>query len=359
MRQGWSESFQKMADHLDLIHWGAYAPAKKGDGGTSFVVPGDRPVAVVRRTFDAPRELVWQALTDPKMRAQWWGPRRYEANVRELDVRVGGKWRIDHLGEDGKTYEFWGEFREVRAPQRLVNTFCFEGYPPAVETTTLAETDGGTTLTNVTRVDTMALRDGWVSTGMESGARESMDRLAELLSRTKLRHSADLALEAFAARQKAGNVERKVSHATFRIERTFDAPAPLVFNAFADEKAKDKWFGGPPGWTQGEKSMDFRVGGREVSVGGPPGGPTSKFYATYYDIVPNERIVYAYEMYLDDTRISVSVATIEFKPAGAGTRLILTEQGAFLDGFDNPALREEGTRGLLEALARSLKMPAA
>ena len=154
-------------------------------------------------------------------------------------------------------------------------------------------------------------------------------------------------------------MERKVTHATFVIERTFDAPPKAVFNAFADQKAKDKWFVGPADWIRGEKSMDFRVGGREVDVGGPKGGPMSRFECRYYDIVPNERIVYAYEMYLDAQRISVSVASIEFKPAGKGTRFVLTEQGAFLDGFDNPALREEGTRELVEALARSLKQTAA
>jgi len=85
----------------------------------------------------------------------------------------------------------------------------------------------------------------------------------------------------------------------------------------------------------------------------------SRFECRYYDIVPNELIVYSYEMYLDAQRISVSVASLEFRPAGKGTRFVLTEQGAFLDGFDNPALREEGTRELVEALARSLKQTAA
>jgi uncharacterized protein YndB with AHSA1/START domain len=182
-----------------------------------------------------------------------------------------------------------------------------------------------------------------------------MDRLAVLLSRMKDGSRIDAGHRAFVAANQKGNVmERKITHATFKIERTFDASPKMVFHAFSDQKAKRRWFVGPPDWTQGERSMDFRVGGREVDVGGPPGGPMSSFEARYYDIVPNERIVYAYEMHLDDKRISVSVATIEFKPAGAGTRLVLTEQGAYLDGFDNPALREQGTRELVEALARSL-----
>ncbi|MEX0854121.1 MAG: SRPBCC domain-containing protein [Bauldia sp.] len=180
MRQGWTETLEKLGEHLAITRWTATA-GKGAKGATSFVVPGDEPVVVIRRTFEAPRALVWQAITDPDMRAKWWGPTDYQVNVRELDARVGGKWRIDHVGEDGKTYEFWGEFTEVRAPQRLVNTFRFESYPPAIETITLAERDGRTTLTNVTRVDTFEHRNGWVETGMERGARESMDRLADLL----------------------------------------------------------------------------------------------------------------------------------------------------------------------------------
>jgi uncharacterized protein YndB with AHSA1/START domain len=360
MRQGWGESLDKMAEHLDLVRWGAFGGKNGAKSDTSFVVPGDRPVVVIRRTFDAPRELVWRALTDPKMRAEWWGPARYTINVREFDARVGGKWRIDHLDEDGKVFAFSGEFTEVRKPLRLVNTFRFEDFPPAVETTTLSETDGKTTLTNVTSVDTLEQRKGWVETGMESGARESMDRMADLLARMKLGGRAHDVHTDFTARQRTGQaVERKVTHATFVIDRRFDAPPKLVFNAFADQKAKDRWFVGPPDWITTEKSMDFRVGGREVNVGGPKGGPMSSFDCRYYDIVPNERIVYAYEMYLDDQRISVSVATIEFKAVAGGTRLLLTEQGAFLDGFDNPKLREEGTLQLMDALARSLKKSAA
>ena len=149
--------------------------------------------------------------------------------------------------------------------------------------------------------------------------------------------------------------ERSATHNTFTIERTFDAPVARVFKAFADWEAKKLWFASPEGWIQEEAEMDFRVGGREVNKGGPKGGPMHSFHARYYDIVPNERIVYAYEMYMDDMRISVSVATFELKADGARTKLKLTEQGVYLDGFDNGAQREKGTRELLDALGESLK----
>jgi uncharacterized protein YndB with AHSA1/START domain len=148
--------------------------------------------------------------------------------------------------------------------------------------------------------------------------------------------------------------ERSVAHATFVIERTYDAAPARVFNAWADPVAKARWFG-PGELTKGGHELDFRVGGREINRGGPPGGAVYTFDACYQDIVPDERIVYTYDMHLDETRISVSLATVELKPAGAGTRLIFTEQGVFLDGHDTPAEREHGTRSLLEKLDAELR----
>jgi uncharacterized protein YndB with AHSA1/START domain len=149
--------------------------------------------------------------------------------------------------------------------------------------------------------------------------------------------------------------QRSVTHGTFTIERRFDAPPTRVFQAFADPEAKARWWGGPPEWGPKEWLIDFRVGGRETNRATPPGGQQHRFEALYYDIVPDQRIVYAYEMHIGDVRISVSLATIQFAPDGAGTHLKLTEQGAFLDAFDNPKVREEGTIGLMDLLEASLK----
>jgi uncharacterized protein YndB with AHSA1/START domain len=149
--------------------------------------------------------------------------------------------------------------------------------------------------------------------------------------------------------------ERSTLHASFVIERAFDATPARVFAAWADPKAKARWFVGPDNWEKSNHQLDFRVGGRETVSGGPPGGPVHSYNALYQDIVPNERIVTTYEMHMDDKRISVSVATLEFKPAGAGTKFILTEQGVFLDGFDKPELREEGSRELLDNLEAALR----
>jgi uncharacterized protein YndB with AHSA1/START domain len=150
--------------------------------------------------------------------------------------------------------------------------------------------------------------------------------------------------------------KRTVTHSTFTIERAFDVPPPQVFQAFADPAAKARWFAGPDDWSRGPHVLDFRVGGRERASGGPKGGLVHTFDALYQDIIPNERIVYSYDMHLDATRISVSLTTVELEPLeSGGTRLLFTEQGAYLDGRDTPAQREEGTRGLLDALGAALE----
>jgi len=110
-----------------------------------------------------------------------------------------------------------------------------------------------------------------------------------------------------------------------------------------------------PEWPVSDHVFDFREGGREYLVTGPVGATRHVFDAVFHDIVPDQRIVYAYDMHLDERRISVSLATIEFFAVAGGTRLVLTEQGAFLDGHEQPAWREHGTADQLEALAAQLK----
>ena len=147
--------------------------------------------------------------------------------------------------------------------------------------------------------------------------------------------------------------QRSVSHATFVHERRKRASAARVYRALSEPGAKAKWFTPPETWGKDEQTMDFRIGGVETSIGGPVGGPGHAFRAVYQDIVPNERIVYSYDMMLDDVRISVSVSTFELKADGDHTVLKLTEMGAYLDGFDDGGrLREEGTNGLLDNLGR-------
>jgi uncharacterized protein YndB with AHSA1/START domain len=145
-----------------------------------------------------------------------------------------------------------------------------------------------------------------------------------------------------------------VTHDTFVIERTYDAPVTQVFRAWADPERKARWFAGSADALGNAYTLDFRVGGREVNRGGPPDGLVYTYTAEFRDIVPDTRIVATTEMLAGETRISVSLSTVEFHESGGATRLVLTEQGAYLDGKETSAEREHGTRALLESLASSL-----
>lgn len=153
--------------------------------------------------------------------------------------------------------------------------------------------------------------------------------------------------------------DRSVTHATFTIERVYDAAPARVFKAFQDPAAKRRWFADGEGWETEKFETDFRVGGFERSRFRFQGGAPITNDTVFQNIVPNERIIIAYWMTIDSKPISASQATMEFRKEGAGTRLVFTEQGAYLDGHDNVGQREAGTRELLEALDKELKRQAA
>jgi uncharacterized protein YndB with AHSA1/START domain len=148
-----------------------------------------------------------------------------------------------------------------------------------------------------------------------------------------------------------------ITHGSFTLERVLRATPARVFAAWSSAAAMVQWFHGPVEWGPVNLELDFRVGGGGRSITGPKGGDAHRFESRYYDIVDNQRIVYAYEMYAGSKRMSVSLATIELEPVAGGTRLVLTEQGAFIDenGDHGNASREQGTRGLLEQLAAALE----
>jgi uncharacterized protein YndB with AHSA1/START domain len=148
----------------------------------TITTPSDQEI-VMTREFDAPRDLVFEAHTSCEHMSRWWGPRKYEFASCEIDFRPGGKWRIVHRGPEGEEYGFRGEYREIVPPERIVWTFEFEGFPGSVsvETLTLEEHDGKTTLTATSVYNTVEERDGMLQSGMEEGAKETMERLDEYL----------------------------------------------------------------------------------------------------------------------------------------------------------------------------------
>jgi uncharacterized protein YndB with AHSA1/START domain len=141
-------------------------------------LPADTQILITRE-FDAPRHLVWKAYTTPDLIARWWGGEHGKVTSVEVDLRVGGTWRYVLTANEGFEVAFHGEYREISEPERLVNTEIYEGAPEGVGvvTTTLTESDGRTTLTQLCEYGSREVRDAVIDSGMESGMQESMDAL--------------------------------------------------------------------------------------------------------------------------------------------------------------------------------------
>jgi uncharacterized protein YndB with AHSA1/START domain len=151
-------------------------------GKTEFIVePGQQDV-VMTHEFDASPDVVFKAMTDPDLIPQWWGPSTTETIVAEMDVRSGGRWRFVHRSDDVE-FVFWGVYHEVKENERVVQTTEFDGAPGlvALGTATLEESDGKTKFVSREVYPSVEARDAAVQSGMESGARETMERLAEIV----------------------------------------------------------------------------------------------------------------------------------------------------------------------------------
>ena len=148
------------------------------------IEPGSQQI-VSTVVLDAPRELVFKAYTDPKLFAQWWGPRRYENEIAKFDARSGGEWRVIQKGDDGTEHGFRGVNHDVVAPERICQTFEYEGFPGhvALQTATFEPLGNKTKLVAQIVFQSVMDRDGMVASGMRDGADESMERLAELLEK--------------------------------------------------------------------------------------------------------------------------------------------------------------------------------
>ncbi len=144
---------------------------------------------------------------------------------------------------------------------------------------------------------------------------------------------------------------RKTNPQIFVIEREFAYSPELVFFALTNAEAKKVWFAGPPGWVSGPSSFDFSVGGREVSSGGPVGGPMHIYDSHFLEIIPNERLINAFTMHEDETILTASLAVTELAAGGKGTKLKFTEQITFLDGHDHLPGRIEGTEAMFDLLS--------
>jgi uncharacterized protein YndB with AHSA1/START domain len=304
------------------------------------------PPLRMSRSFPAPRALVFKAWSSADHVKRWFSPETYSVSDARVEMRVGGAFEVCMRAPDGGEHWAKGVFVEVTPHDRLVIDMhamddtdrpLFRAYTEV----TFADDVVGT---RMDVVQTYTFADPAMAAPMVAGApegwRTTLDKLQKEVTRMR----------------GGGEGGRSVVHATFHLERTYDAPVARVWAAMTDQAAKSRWFAGPPGqWELVERQMDVRVGGRERLSGRWKGGVVTTFDAIYHDVIPNERLVYTYEMHLGGNKISVSLATLQLTPKGGKTTLKVTEQGAFLDGYDDAGSREHGTGQLLDALGASLR----
>ena len=300
----------------------------------------------VSRVFHAGRETVFKAWSTADQLKRWFAPDPCTIPEARVEARVGGPFEVCMLLPSGDKHWVRGTFVEVTPASRLVIDMQVTNDAGTLLFSAFTEVDfcddlGGT---RMDVVQTYTVVDPRMAAAMIGGAEAGWRRCLDQLAREVMRMTTE-----------AEPGARSVVHAVFHLERTYDAPVTRVWRALTDEKAKAKWFGGPADRLQMlERHMDVRVGGTERAKGRWEGGVVSTFDAIYHDVVPNERLVYSYVMHLNDRKISVSLATMQLTADGGKTTLKVSEQGAFLDGYDDAGSRERGTAFLLDALGASL-----
>jgi uncharacterized protein YndB with AHSA1/START domain len=314
--------------------------------GAKTEMAAERPAPLrISRVFHAARETVFKAWSSADHIKRWFSPETFMVPDAKVVLEVGGPFDVCIRSPSSEEHWIRGKFVEITPPSRLVidmEVTDSSGQPLFRAYTEIAFSDalGGTCMDLVQSYTLIDPSKAWMAAGAPDGWRTTLDKLEKEVVR--LQGAAETGM-------------RSVVHATFRLERGYDAPVARVWKALTDKAAKQKWFGGPPGRCELlERHMDVRVGGRERLKGRWEGGVVTIFDAIYHDVIPNERLVYSYEMHLDDKKISVSLATLELRAKSGKTTLVVTEQGAFLDGYDDAGSREQGTGYLLDALGASL-----
>lgn len=303
------------------------------------------PPLRLSRLLHARPETVFKAWSTAGHVKQWFSPKTYTVSNAKVEMHAGGPFEVCMRSPAGEEHWTRGTFVEVSPYSRLVidmHAMDKDGKPLFRAYTEIDFSDAlcGTrmdVLQTYTLIDPMAAP---MVAGAPDGWRTTLDKLETEVVRMQGGAQTDV---------------RSVAHGSFHLARTYDAPVARVWTALTDEAAKQKWFGGAPGqWELLERHMDVRPGGKERVKGRWEKGVVTTFDAVYHDVIPNKRLIYSYEMHLDEKKISVSLATLQLEGEGEKTTLKVTEQGAFLDGYDDAGSREHGTGQLLDALGASL-----
>ncbi|MDE2238474.1 MAG: SRPBCC domain-containing protein [Rhodospirillales bacterium] len=302
--------------------------------------PGIKPQPLkMSRLLNAPRNAVFRAWSDAAFVKRWFAPEGITIPEAVVELRPGGRFDICMRLPDGAEHWMRCRFTEVTEPEKIVFAGTVDGpngkWFNAVTTITLAEEAGGTRLNVVQEYEVFAAEALGALKGAEAGWTSTLAQLG----------------------REAERLATPAVHGSFTLERQLSAPPAAVFHAFTDLEAKSRWFAGGTGQQILARRMEAKPGGREHVHGRWADGTESIFDAVYFEVLPNRRLVYAYEMHLNGVRISVSLATLELMPDGAGTRLTVTEQGSFLDGYEDKGAREHGTGFLLDRLVHALGGP--
>jgi uncharacterized protein YndB with AHSA1/START domain len=299
-----------------------------------ITLPSDREI-VMTRIFDAPRDLVFEAMTKPEHVQRWWGPCRMTMEVCEMDFRVDGAWRYILRAPDGKKVEFTGVYHEIVRPERLVCTERYVeprfGNPQWQTTLTLEDLGDKTKMTSRLLHPTKEQRDGHVNSGMESGAAETFDRLNEIVT------------------AQATMMERSIE-----IVRIFDAPRELVYQAWTDPEHMTQWWG-PKIFTNHSCKLDVRPGGAWQIVMRSPDGTDYGCKGVYSEVKPPERLVFTNDAVdQNDKPLLKGFTTVTFeKHPGNKTKLTLQTRAEGLVDFAPQMLKgmDQGWSQSLDKLA--------
>lgn len=301
----------------------------------------------ISRTFHAPIETAFKAWSAAEHVSRWFAPAPYTVPEAVIEMRVGGRFDVCMQSPQGDRHWTRGTFVEVVPNKRLIIDMRATTTDGAALFRAYTEVEFSEAMcgSQIDVVQTYTLFDPVTAAPMVGGAQQGWTMALDQLETVVV-----------AMQGGAGIVVRSVAFGTFHLERTYDAPVGRVWKALTDEAAKAKWFSGTPDrWELVERQMDVRPGGTEILKGRWEGGVVSTFDAVYHDVIPHERLVYSYQMFMDDKKISVSLATMQLIDRGSKTTLKITEQGAFLDGYDDAGSREHGTGFLLDQLGASLE----
>jgi uncharacterized protein YndB with AHSA1/START domain len=305
---------------------------------------------VVTHTFDAPRELVFDAWIEPRHLAQWWGPKGFTNPTCNVDVRPGGKIEIVMRAPNGTDYPMGGEYREIVPPERLVYTsgaldpngkLLFE----LLHTAIFVEHAGKTTLTLTSRVIMTTPDVGKYIGGFEAGMTQSLYRLGDLLG---------TALKAFV---ESKSVPSDTSDREIVVSREYDVPRELIWEAITDPQHVSQWWG-PRGFSTTIEEMDVRVGGSWKHVMNGPDGARYPNHSVFKEVTKPRRLVFAHGGHKEGGSSVQSIATWTFDAIGDGKTRVTMRMV-----FPSPAERDrvvrefgavEGGKQCLERLGEHL-----